>query len=146
MNKVAERLNLLGPTIAKICNISRTPRTSIGVTHRGEVIYKANFGYRDVEAQLVPDDNTAYHVASLTKGFSATALSILVGDGKLEWNAPLAQIIPGFHLKDKMSREKVNSVDVFRIGWASQVGTLYGHKLAIRIMYQSTSLFVLLEA
>jgi CubicO group peptidase (beta-lactamase class C family) len=112
MNKVAERLNLLGPTIAKICNISGTPGASIGVTQRGEVIYKANFGYRDVEAQLVPDDSTVYHIASLTKGFSATAVGILVADGKLEWNTPLAQIIPGFHLRDKVIGEKVNSIDV----------------------------------
>lgn len=124
MNKVVERLNLLGPTIAKIFKISGTPGASIGVTQRGEVIYKANFGYRDIEAQLVPDDSTVYHIASLTKGFSATAIGILVGEGELEWSTPLAQIMPGFHLKDKATGEKVNSIDVLshRMGIAGGNG------------------------
>ncbi|MCJ1398273.1 hypothetical protein MMC11_001470 [Xylographa trunciseda] len=74
----------------------RTPGASIGVLHEDKVIYKHNYGYRDVEAQIAPDDRTIFHIASLSKSFTAAGIGILVEEAKMSWNTPIREILPDF--------------------------------------------------
>lgn len=83
MKSVVDRLQVLGPVITEICQKSGTPGASIGVLHEGEIIYTHNYGYRDVDAKLPPDVNTIFHIASLTKSFTAASIGILVEEGKM---------------------------------------------------------------
>ncbi|KAK3938744.1 putative D-aminoacylase [Diplogelasinospora grovesii] len=78
----------LKPTIREICSICGVAGVSIGVTHRGEVIYKESFGFRDVEGRIKGDDDTIYYLGSMTKGFTAEAVGILAEEGKLKGRAP----------------------------------------------------------
>ena len=62
-------------------SLAPTPGVSIGVLHHNEVIHTASFGYWDLGKRLlcrVPDENTIYHIASMSKAVIAAAVGILV--------------------------------------------------------------------
>ena len=122
MDKVAHRLVLLGPTIVEICKLSGTPGVSVGVLHHNEVIHIENFGFRDVEAKLAPDQDTLYFIASLSKAFTAAGIGILVEEQKLKWETPVSSILPEFDHPDKAVREEAGIVDFLshRSGLASK--------------------------
>ena len=46
---------------------------SVEVLHRNEVIYTQGFCYRDVEAKIPADEQTIYHIASLSKAVAVAA-------------------------------------------------------------------------
>ena len=46
------------------------------------------------------DAHTRFGIASNSKAFTATALGMLVEEGKIEWDAPVVQYMPGFALSD----------------------------------------------
>lgn len=78
MADAAQRLRGLDRTIENICTQSGAAGALYGALHKNEVIHLGNSGFRDGEQQLPPDENTVYHLASLTKSFTATAVSHLV--------------------------------------------------------------------
>ena len=93
---MAERLENLEPIISKICEESSCSGLSLGVLHHGEVVHKANYGYRDVKAKTPPDSDTLYSINSMTKAMTAAAIGILVEDGLMRWDTPVYTILPGF--------------------------------------------------
>ncbi|QPC78178.1 hypothetical protein HYE68_008930 [Fusarium pseudograminearum] len=88
-----EFLRGLESHFSNICRISGTPGLSLSVITLGEV-YTKHFGFRDVDAQKVPDGSTTYFIGSLTKAMTAAIAGILVEEGKLEWSTPIASILP----------------------------------------------------
>ena len=106
MRSVVDRLQALSPVIAEICRLSGTPGASIGVLHEDKIIYKHNYGYRDVEAQIAPDEHTIYHIASLSKSFTAASIGVLVEEGKMSWDTPIREILPDFkHMNETINNE-----------------------------------------
>ncbi|KAM7193257.1 Beta-lactamase/transpeptidase-like protein [Rhypophila sp. PSN 637] len=71
--------------------------------HRGSVVYKEIFGYRDVESRIKGDDDT---------GFTAEAVAILVEEGKLKWTTPVKDIVPGIHPNDETIYNHANMVNL----------------------------------
>ncbi|KAF2801728.1 beta-lactamase/transpeptidase-like protein [Mytilinidion resinicola] len=96
MKDIVKALQELGPTISKICEVSANAGVSVGVLHHNEVIYPSGYGYRDISRKLRSDENTVYHLASLSKSFTASAVGILLHENKLVWDQPLSKILPSF--------------------------------------------------
>ena len=46
------------------------------------------------------DEHTRFGIASNTKLFTATALELLVEEGKVEWDAPVVRYLPWFAMSD----------------------------------------------
>ncbi|KAI1121869.1 putative D-aminoacylase [Nemania abortiva] len=103
------RFQALGSIINQICKTAGTPGLSLGVLHHGEIIHQANFGFRDVDSRLPPDENTAYVVGSLTKAITAALVGILVDEGKLTWTTQLHDIIPTFQ---RAEHDPVNNITI----------------------------------
>lgn len=122
MKETIDRLQALGPVISRICAISGTPGVSIGVLHHNEVIHTAGFGFRDVGQMLPSDENTIYHIASMSKAITAAAVGILVDEKYLEWDTPISTMVPEFHHSNHTIREETNLVDLMshRTGLATQ--------------------------
>ncbi|KAM0541928.1 hypothetical protein ACHAO7_010229 [Fusarium culmorum] len=89
-----EILTGLESHFSNICKISGTPGLSLSVITLGEEVYTKHFGFRDVDAQKVPDGSTTYFIGSLTKAMTAATAGILVEEGKLEWSTRIASILP----------------------------------------------------
>ncbi|CAG1996769.1 unnamed protein product [Fusarium graminearum] len=79
---------------SNICKTSGTSGLSLSVITLGEEVYTNYFGFRDVDAQKVPDGSTTYFIGSLTKAMTAATAGILVEEGKLEWSTRIASILP----------------------------------------------------
>ncbi|KAI4123827.1 MAG: hypothetical protein LQ338_005087 [Usnochroma carphineum] len=96
MRSLDESIRSLHPTISSIREASGSPGLSLGVSHHGKTIHTAHFGKRDLDRGLAPNDETIYHVASLTKIIAAGAVSQLVNEGILDWELPVRHYLPEF--------------------------------------------------
>jgi D-alanyl-D-alanine carboxypeptidase len=59
------------------------PGTSVAVVRRGEVVLAKGYGQANVELSVPATEDTVYQLASVTKTFTATAIMLLVQEGKL---------------------------------------------------------------
>ena len=77
------------------------PGVSIAVAHKGKIVYAKGFGFADVEKNHKADMHMAYHIASMSKTFTAVAIMKLVEDGKLRLEDKIVDYIPWFKAKTK---------------------------------------------
>ena len=59
------------------------PGAQILVRHKGQLIYDRTFGMADVEKGIPMTHDHVFHVASISKQFTAMAILLLWEDGKL---------------------------------------------------------------
>ena len=64
-----------------------------------------------MENKLVPDENTVYHVASLTKSFTAAAAAMLVKEDLMSWDNPVVNILPDFRHLDHTIQTEATILD-----------------------------------
>jgi CubicO group peptidase (beta-lactamase class C family) len=62
----------------------------------GKVHYKNLLGYADVEAKKPISEDNVFWVASMTKMFAGASIMMLVDEGKLSLDDPVAKFIPQF--------------------------------------------------
>ena len=120
-----QRLMQAADIVHQICNISGVPSTSIGILHGGEVLFRGNFGHRNVALKSPPTSNTLYGIASLTKGFTAASMGKLLDDQPVGWLTPLKNIDPDFKLNDPHLHELVSITDFLshRTGLSGDMST-----------------------
>ncbi len=90
----------------------RVPGTAVGIVHEGETILNEGFGLRDVAKGLPVTPETLFAVGSTTKAFVATALGILVDEGRLAWDTPVREYLPNFKLFDSFATERMTPRDL----------------------------------
>lgn len=78
----------------------------------GTIIQSGHHGHRDVDAELAPNTDTIYGVASLTKSMTASAIGILVSSGKLAWSTPVRTILPELHCQDPVVTDQLSIADL----------------------------------
>ena len=54
------------------------PGCSVAIIKQQKVVFAKGFGFANIENQIPATENTPYHIASLTKPFSAAVLMKLV--------------------------------------------------------------------
>ena len=62
----------------------------------GEIVSKGALGWRDAEDTLPMQEDTIFEMASITKMFTATAVMLLVREGKLGLDEALTEIFPEY--------------------------------------------------
>ncbi|KAF9162301.1 hypothetical protein DFQ26_003692 [Actinomortierella ambigua] len=92
---------------------------SVGVVHKGKIIYAQGFGKRNDKDPFTPE--TLSHIASTTKAFTAAAVGELVAEKKARWDVPVNEYLPEFKLKDPRLTAEVNFIDLLahRTGYPS---------------------------
>ncbi|KAH6637208.1 putative D-aminoacylase [Chaetomium tenue] len=111
------------PTILEICEASGVAGLSYGISHAGEN-YFGNFGFRNVLEKLPPNEETIYHLGSLTKFFTAAMVGILVEKGQLDWTTPVREILPEFETPGSPTTgAELTLLDLLyhRTGWAQKL-------------------------
>lgn len=98
--KVSQELAARAEFAKKVIAEWGVPGMAVGVVKDSEVVYMKGFGYRDVEQQLPVTPKTLLAIGSTTKAFTATAIGMLVDDGKLDLETPLIEYMPDFRLYD----------------------------------------------
>jgi CubicO group peptidase (beta-lactamase class C family) len=102
------------------------PGISIAVVKDGKVLLAKGYGVRKLGAPEKVDSKTLFGIASNTKAFTATAIGLLVEEGKLEWDAPVVKYLPWFQLSDPyVTRElTIRDLLVHRSGLGLGAGDL----------------------
>jgi CubicO group peptidase (beta-lactamase class C family) len=85
-------------------NALKIPGLSIIVIQDGEVLSARGFGYADIERRIAATPDTLYHIASVTKTFTATLVLRLAEQGKLDLDEPVSRYSDDF--KDDSAKIK----------------------------------------
>lgn len=90
----------------------KVPGLGIAIVKDGEVIFEKGFGYRDVEAKQPVTPDTLFAIGSSSKAFTTFVLGTLVDEGKLDWDKPVSNFLPGFRLHDRVASELLTPRDM----------------------------------
>lgn len=74
---------------------------SFSVVYREETVVDLWGGYQDRECTIAWQENTLVNVYSTTKGLASTAVAVLAGEGKLDYEAPVIEYWPEFGAEGK---------------------------------------------
>jgi CubicO group peptidase (beta-lactamase class C family) len=110
--EIAQRRSALRPVIREICNVAGVPSASFGVSYQGQIVFRDNIGFRDMEESIEPDSDTLYGIGSISKIFTASAIGMLVDEGKLNWTTPIVSIIPELNTADKTVTGQLTIIDL----------------------------------
>ena len=88
------------------------PGIGLAIVKDGRVVLARGYGIRMLGKPGRVDGNTLFGVASNTKAFTATAIGMLVEDGKLEWDAPVTRYLPWFRLSDPYVTREITVRDL----------------------------------
>src|SRR3954463_5070540 len=102
------------------------PGISLAIVKDGKVVVSKGYGVRALGQPALVDAKTLFGIASNTKAFTATALGMLVDEGKIRWDAPVIDYVPWFQMSDAyVTREMtVRDLLVHRSGLGLGAGDL----------------------
>ena len=85
---------------------------AVVVVEDREVVIAEGFGSRDLTDSLPATPQTLFAIASDSKAFTVALCATLVDEGKLEWDAPVRDVLPWFRLQDPHASELVSVRDL----------------------------------
>src|SRR5579864_970770 len=76
------------------------PGMSVAIVKDGKILIAKGYGVRKLGDPTPVDELTMFAIGSNTKAFTTSALATLVDAGKLGWDDPVYQRLPGFVMYD----------------------------------------------
>jgi CubicO group peptidase (beta-lactamase class C family) len=76
------------------------PGMAVAIVKDGKVVVAKGYGVRKLGDSTPVDEFTMFAIGSNTKAFTTAALATLVDEGKLSWDDPVYQRLPGFVMYD----------------------------------------------
>src|SRR5512138_1940869 len=113
-------------TVAKIMKAFEVPGLALAIVKDGKVVLAKGYGVRKLGDPAPVDAATLFGIASNTKVFTATALGLLVEEGKIAWDGRVVDYMPWFMMYDPyVTRElTVRDLLVHRSGLGLGAGDL----------------------
>src|SRR4051794_19474658 len=71
-----------------------SPGCAIGVSRNGQVVYERGYGMANLETGTPITPSSIFHVASVSKQFTAMAIMLLAHDGKLSIDDDIRKYLP----------------------------------------------------
>ncbi len=112
--------------VTQVLRTFRVPGVAVAIVKDGKVVLARGYGVRTLGDSAPVDPQTRFGIASNTKVFTATAVAMLVEDGKLEWDAPVTRYLPWFAMYDPFVTHELTVRDllVHRSGLGLGAGDL----------------------
>jgi CubicO group peptidase (beta-lactamase class C family) len=134
-------LNGFDSFIEQVMKDWHVPGLAVAIVKDGKVVYSKGFGYRDVKKGLKVTPDTLFAIGSCSKSFTATALAILVEDGKIGWDKPVREYLPDFRLSDVYATERLRVRDLVthQSGLPRHDMVWYGSPLSRKELYERLS-------
>src|SRR6202047_1174219 len=88
---------------AYVANSMKTfdvPGMAVAIVKDGKIVVAKGYGVRKLGDPTRVDEHTMFGIGSNTKAFTTAALAGLVDAGKLSWDDPVYQRLPGFVMYD----------------------------------------------
>ncbi len=102
------------------------PALGIALVKDGEAALTRGYGVKAMDRPGRADEHTLFAIASNTKNVTASALAIMVDEGKVKWDEPVRTYLPGFTLSDPFIGERITVRDTLshRAGFGLGAGDL----------------------
>ncbi|MGE5609158.1 MAG: serine hydrolase domain-containing protein, partial [Bacillota bacterium] len=71
------------------------PGLSLAVLHNGQVVKLAGYGLANIESSIPVTPQSVFQIQSITKTFTATAILMLMEEGKLSLDEPVSKYLDG---------------------------------------------------
>ncbi|KHO11003.1 hypothetical protein MAA_11394 [Metarhizium robertsii ARSEF 23] len=97
---------------------------------------------RDVEAALPVGPDTISTAGSLTKDLTATAMGILIDDGKATWDTLVKDVLPAFQSRDETLQNSATLTD--RIPTIAKRGSLPGALTLVMLLSDKDAAIVVI--
>lgn len=81
------------------------PGIAVGVMLDNEVVYAKGFGVQDLNSNTPLNQQSLFHMASVSKPFVATAIMQLVEKGKMALDSTIVHYLPYFKMKDERYKD-----------------------------------------
>ena len=88
------------------------PGLAIAIIKDDKIVLAKGYGVRELGKPAAVDENTMFAIGSSSKAFTATALAMLIDEGKLKWEDPATKYLPGFQLFDPYSTRELTVSDL----------------------------------
>lgn len=88
------------------------PAMAVAVVKDGKTVFAHGYGIRTLGGNDAVDADTVFPIASITKSFTATAMAMLVDDGKVAWMDCVTKHLPEFQLRDPWLTREVRIADL----------------------------------
>jgi CubicO group peptidase (beta-lactamase class C family) len=86
--------------VARAMKTFDVPGIAVAIVKDGKMIFAKGYGVRKVGDSTPVDENTLFGIGSNTKAFTSAALATLVDEGRISWDDPVYQRLPGFQMYD----------------------------------------------
>lgn len=86
--------------VARAMSAFEAPGMAIAIVEDGRTTLAKGYGIRKMGEATPVDEHSLFPMASNTKQFTATALAMLVDEGKLSWDDKVVSRLPGFQMYD----------------------------------------------
>lgn len=104
----SERLARIGTWMQGEVNAKRVPGAVVMVVRQGKVAYYEQVGQQDTVTQRPMARDSLFRIYSMTKPLVSVATMMMVEEGKITLETPIARYIPAF-ANSKVGVEKVNA-------------------------------------
>jgi CubicO group peptidase (beta-lactamase class C family)/2'-5' RNA ligase len=94
MTSTAEAFEGVDAVARSIAEREHVPGIAYGVLRDGELIHAGGVGSLVVGEDLVPDEETVFRIASMSKSFTGAALMTLVDEGTVRLDDPVGTYVP----------------------------------------------------
>ncbi|MDB4949163.1 MAG: beta-lactamase [Gemmatimonadetes bacterium] len=98
--------------VAKAVADWKVPGLAIAIVRGDSVVYARGFGVRALGRPERVDEHTLFAIGSDTKAFTATALAMLVDEGKVAWDDPVTKYVPTLRLADPYVQHELTVRDL----------------------------------
>ena len=97
---------------------------ALAIVKDDQVLVTKGYGLREMDKPEKVDEHTLFAIGSNTKAFTATAIGILVQDGKLAWDDRVTQYLSDFQLHDPYATHMITIRDLLshRAGFGTWAG------------------------
>ena len=102
----------LDADVARVMKTFQVPGMAVAIVKDGQVVVAKGYGVRKMGDPTPADAHTLFGIASNTKVFTATALGLLVEEGKLAWDAPVIDYLPWFAMYDPYVTREITVRDL----------------------------------
>lgn len=86
-------------------NTGKCGSATVAIMVDGTIVYAEGFGMADREKSIPVDTNTKFNMGSISKLYAATAIMLLVDDGKVSLDKPVTDYLPEFRMADRRYRD-----------------------------------------
>ncbi len=116
----------------------KIPGIAVAIVKGDQIVLAKGYGLRNVEKNLPVTENTLFAIGSNTKAFTAAGVSLLVADGKLDWDKPIREYIPSFKMWDDYVTEHMVPRDLVthRSGLPRHDLLWYGSSLSRKELFE----------